>query len=149
MTSTIIDMSTLPAPDVVEPLDYESIYQAALAEFRARMPDWSAELESDPVLKLIEVFAYRELLIRARVNEAAQSVMLAYATGADLDQIGFDARLHEADGSAGVGFRSVGQVGGQRVRHVGILLRDLRRGDQISPGSSRGVLLRIRVARIP
>jgi phage-related baseplate assembly protein len=88
MTSTIIDMSTLPAPDVVEPLDYESIYQAALAEFRARMPDWSAELESDPVLKLIEVFAYRELLIRARVNEAAQSVMLAYATGADLDQIG-------------------------------------------------------------
>lgn len=88
MTSTIIDMSTLPAPDVVEPLDFESIYQAALADFRVRMPDWSAELESDPVLKLIEVFAYRELLIRARVNEAAQSVMLAYATGTDLDQIG-------------------------------------------------------------
>ncbi len=87
MASTIIDMSTLPAPAVVESLDFESIYAAALTDFKARMPEWTAELESDPVLKLLEVFAYREMLIRARVNEAARSVMLAYATGADLDQI--------------------------------------------------------------
>ncbi len=32
--------------------------------------------------------AYREVIWRQRVNEAARAVMLAYATGADLDQIG-------------------------------------------------------------
>jgi phage-related baseplate assembly protein len=33
------------------------------------------------------VFAYRELLLRARVNDAARSVMLASATGSDLEQL--------------------------------------------------------------
>ena len=86
--ATIIDVSRLPAPNVVEPLDFEAIYQAQLADFRARLPEWNAVLESDPVLKLLEATAYRELLLRQRVNEAAKGVMLAYAAGPDLDQIG-------------------------------------------------------------
>uniref|UniRef100_UPI0011A29252 baseplate assembly protein n=1 Tax=Yersinia bercovieri TaxID=634 RepID=UPI0011A29252 len=32
--------------------------------------------------------AYRELVLRQRVNEAAQAVMVAYANGSDLDQLG-------------------------------------------------------------
>ena len=86
--ATIIDVSRLPAPNIVEPLDFEAIYQAQLADFRARLPEWNAVLESDPVLKLLEATAYRELLLRQRVNEAAKGVMLAYAAGSDLDQIG-------------------------------------------------------------
>jgi phage-related baseplate assembly protein len=39
------------------------------------------------VFKLLEVAAYRELLIRQRVNEAGLGVMLAYAAGADLDNL--------------------------------------------------------------
>ena len=59
-----------------------------MGDFREAMAgEWTAEVESDPVLKLLQLAAYRELL-RARINDAARAVMLAYASGADLDQIG-------------------------------------------------------------
>lgn len=85
---SVIDLSQLPPPEVVESLDFENLYQELLAAFRAAMGEgWNAELESDPVLKLLELAAYRELLLRARINDAARAVMLAYATGSDLDQL--------------------------------------------------------------
>lgn len=58
-----------------------------LADLRARDSAFTALVESDPAYKILEVAAYRELLIRQRVNDAAKAVMMAYATGADLDQI--------------------------------------------------------------
>ncbi len=45
-------------------------------------------LESDPAAKLFEICAYRECLLRDRINEAIQAVMLAYAHEEDLDQHG-------------------------------------------------------------
>lgn len=87
-TFTQIDLSTLPAPDVIEELDFESIFSAMLTDLQARDPAFSALVESDPAYKILEVAAYRELLVRQRVNDAARAVMLAYATGADLDQLG-------------------------------------------------------------
>ncbi|GAB7529395.1 baseplate assembly protein [Pseudomonas sp. 3A(2025)] len=82
----MIDLSLLPPPDVIETLEFETLYQEALANFRAEMGDqWTALLESDPVVKLLEVAAYQQMLGRARVNAAAKASMLAYAKGADLD----------------------------------------------------------------
>ena len=82
----MIDLSLLPPPDVVEALDFETLYQEVLGIFRAHMGNqWTALLESDPVVKLMEVMAYRELVMRARVNAAAKASLLAYAKGADLD----------------------------------------------------------------
>ncbi|MET3916240.1 phage-related baseplate assembly protein [Variovorax sp. OAS795] len=80
-----IDISQLPAPQVIEPLDYETIYQRKLAEFQAACPDFTLALESDPAVKLLEVIAYQELVMRQRINDAAKACMLAYAVGADLD----------------------------------------------------------------
>lgn len=85
---TTIDLSQLPAPTVVEALDFETILAEMLADLIARDPTFTALVESDPAYKILEVAAYRELLIRQRVNEAAKAVMLAYAIGTDLDQIG-------------------------------------------------------------
>lgn len=82
-----IDLSRLSAPDVVETLSFEAILAAMLADLRTRDAAFSALTESDPAYKILEVAAYRELLIRQRINDAARSVMLAYAKGADLDQI--------------------------------------------------------------
>ncbi|WP_010210932.1 baseplate J/gp47 family protein, partial [Pseudomonas syringae group genomosp. 3] len=48
---------------------------------------------SDPVTKLLELGAYRRLQNRARVNDAAKSLMLAYAQKADLDQLAANVRL--------------------------------------------------------
>jgi phage-related baseplate assembly protein len=45
-------------------------------------------LESSVEAQLLEVCAYRELIIRQRVNDGTHAVMLAYAANNDLDQIG-------------------------------------------------------------
>lgn len=93
-TWTPIDLSQLPEPSVVEVLDFESI----LAERKAYLVGlWPAdeqpdiarrvELESEPLAKLVQENAYRELIWRQRVNEAALANLLAYATGSDLEQL--------------------------------------------------------------
>lgn len=82
-----IDLSTVPAPAVVEALDYNTIFSAMLADLQARDPAFTALVESDPVWKVVEVCAFREMLLRQRVNDAAQAVMLPYASGADLDNL--------------------------------------------------------------
>lgn len=84
---TGVDLSRLPAPAVIETLDFETICAAALAQFQVYFPAFDARVESDPVVKLIQLFAYRELLLRQRVNDAARAVMPAYAVGADLDHL--------------------------------------------------------------
>ncbi|HEX7856036.1 MAG TPA: baseplate J/gp47 family protein [Sphingobium sp.] len=86
-TFTAVDLSKLPAPTVVEPLDYETIYGEILADFLELDPDFDATVESDPVLKLLQVAALRELTIRARVNDAAKAVMVAFARDGDLDHL--------------------------------------------------------------
>ena len=84
---TVIDLTALDPPDLVETLDFEDIYQEKLAHFMSIYEDWSAALESDPVVKLIELAAWHEVRFRARVNDAARAVMLAFATGADLENL--------------------------------------------------------------
>lgn len=96
MTSTFtpIDLNRMPAPTVVEQLDYESILTERKAYFVSLYPiDRQAEvaatleLESEPVTKLLQENAYRETILRQRVNEASLSTMLAFAIGEDLDNL--------------------------------------------------------------
>lgn len=84
---TGVDLSRLPFPQVIEPLDFEAIYAAALAQFQVYFPAFDATVESDPVVKLLQLFAWRELVLRQRINDAARAVMPAYATGSDLDAL--------------------------------------------------------------
>lgn len=94
MSVTPIDLSQLPSPDVVATIDYETL----LAERKARLvslypadeqSDVAAalELESEPMAIHLQENAYREVVLRQRVNDAARAVMLAYAKGKDLDQL--------------------------------------------------------------
>lgn len=82
-----VDLAQLLPPPVVEPLDFETIVQEMVDDLQARAPEFSALVESDPAMKLIQVFAYRELGLRNRVNMAARAVTLALAVGADLDHL--------------------------------------------------------------
>ncbi|HGH4789195.1 baseplate assembly protein [Serratia marcescens] len=90
-----IDLSQLPAPNVVELLDYETLFAERKATLISLYPADQQEavartlaLESEPIVKLLQENAYREVLLRQRVNDAAKAVMLAHATGEDLDQLG-------------------------------------------------------------
>lgn len=91
---TLIDLSQLPPPDVVEELDYETLLGERKAALIARYPAEEQAgiaavlaLESEPLTKFLEESAFRELLLRQRINEAARAVMLAYAKGKDLEHI--------------------------------------------------------------
>lgn len=89
MSRPEIDLTGLPLPEAVETLDYETI----LAEMRAVLIALAPELapvlalESEPLVKLMQVADFRELILRARVNDSVRAVMLGFATGADLDQL--------------------------------------------------------------
>ncbi|WP_026756673.1 baseplate assembly protein [Sediminimonas qiaohouensis] len=86
---TTVDLSELPSPDVVQQLDYEAELAAMKAMVKAKAPELTEvlDLESEPVVKLLEIAAYYVLLVRGEINDGARAVMLAYAAGADLDQI--------------------------------------------------------------
>ncbi|MFN1128416.1 baseplate assembly protein [Lelliottia nimipressuralis] len=91
----IVDLSQLAAPDVVEELNYEILLAERKATLISLYPEDQQEaiartltLESEPIVKLLQENAYREVIWRQHVNEAARAVMLAYAAGNDLDNIG-------------------------------------------------------------
>lgn len=90
----VIDLSQLPAPEVIEVLDYETIFEERKATLISLYPEDEQEaiartlsLESDPIVKILQENAYREVILRQRVNEAAQAGMVAYAIKNDLDQL--------------------------------------------------------------
>jgi phage-related baseplate assembly protein len=85
--TTSVDLSRLPPPEVVETLAYEQIYSYMLADLVARDPTFTALVESDPVCISLQVAAYREMILRQRVNDAAKSVLLAYAVDGSLDNL--------------------------------------------------------------
>lgn len=93
--STPIDLTQLPAPSVVEVLDFETILAKRKAHLVSLLPEAERaavtallELESEPATKLLEENAYQETILRNRVNEAGKAVMLAFALDGDLDQLG-------------------------------------------------------------
>lgn len=90
-----IDLSSLPQPNVVEVINYETILTDLTDDFLTRYPAYSAEtLESDPAMKLLEVAAYRETILRQRVNDTARARMLPYALGADLEILAADVGVY-------------------------------------------------------
>lgn len=82
-----IDLTKLNAPDIVEQLDFEQVLADMLSDLQSRDSTFTALLESDPVMKVLEVAAYREVLLRARINDASKAVMLASAIGTDLEHL--------------------------------------------------------------
>ncbi len=85
-TFTAVDLSRLPPPDIVETLDFETLYAEAVARLKAQLPDHVLR-DSDPAAKVLQDIAYRAQQHRQRVNDATHGVMPAFAVSADLDQI--------------------------------------------------------------
>lgn len=90
-----IDLSQLPRPNVIEALDFETLFSERKEQLISLYPEEEREavrrtlaFESEPIVKILQESAYREMLLRQRVNEAAQAVMVAYAIGNDLEQLG-------------------------------------------------------------
>ena len=84
---TTIDFSSIPAPIIIEELDYEAILEEMIADLQAREPSYTEILEADPGVKIMEVAAARELTLGQRVNDALRATLLRFAIGADMDNL--------------------------------------------------------------
>ncbi|WP_341810127.1 baseplate J/gp47 family protein [Wolbachia endosymbiont (group A) of Apotomis capreana] len=73
--------------NIIEKLSYEEIFSRMKEELVCRDETFSALVESDPAIKILEVAAWRELLLRQRMNEAVKSNLLKFARGEDLDNL--------------------------------------------------------------
>ncbi|WP_264686239.1 baseplate assembly protein [Wolbachia endosymbiont (group B) of Polyommatus icarus] len=74
-------------PNIIEPLNFEEIFSRMKEELVCRDESFTALVESDPAMKVLEVTAWRELLLRQRINEAVKSNVLKFAMGEDLDNL--------------------------------------------------------------
>lgn len=82
-----VDLTQLSSPDAITQVSYETILTEMLADLQARDP--SLDLSpADPVYKVVEIAAYREALLRQEFNDRTKGLLLAYATGSDLDHLG-------------------------------------------------------------
>ncbi|MDO6498073.1 baseplate J/gp47 family protein [Photobacterium sanguinicancri] len=99
MANVNVDMSQLPKPAVIEELDYETIFNQMKETLIELDPAFDALEESDPAMVVLQVAAYWRLVDRQRVNDAAHSVLVAYAADEDLDNLGalFDVKRQTID----------------------------------------------------
>ena len=82
-----MNLSDLETPQIIEELSFSEILEQMKKMLIKLDSSFTAYLESDPLIKLMEIAAYRELLLRQRINQAAKANLLAFATGSDLDNL--------------------------------------------------------------
>lgn len=89
MSFTAINLDRLPAPQIIEQPDFETIFAARKARLIELAPHLAPalELESEPLVKLLQEDSYRELILRAAVQDAGAGNLLAFASGAVLDHL--------------------------------------------------------------
>lgn len=87
-----ISLSQLPQPDVIELLDFETILAERKAYFVSLYPadqqasvEATLALESEPINKLLQENAYRQLIMLQLINDLSVANMLPWSKGADLD----------------------------------------------------------------
>lgn len=88
VTTAIVDLSRLDPPTIVEQLDYDVILARLVGKVQELLPSFDATVASDPAVKVLQVAAYQELLLRQDFNERLVGRLVAYARGATLDHIG-------------------------------------------------------------
>ncbi len=89
-----VDLSQLPKPQIIEELDFEILLPDVKAMMVAAFPEdqraavtAALELESEPLNAIAQVIAYREMLLRQRINDATAACMLSHSTGTNLDNL--------------------------------------------------------------
>lgn len=95
-----IRIDRLPFPNVIVPVDFEAI----LAEFKDKLPVYiedddlraeiagilAAPLEGEPLVALLQTFAYFYMTKVGEENDKAKALMLPYSTGRDLEVLAYN-----------------------------------------------------------
>lgn len=85
--ATQYDITSLPKPELINVITFEETLANIEAEFLQLNPTYAGLIvESDPIKKVLETWAYDRMNWVNHVNETARQTMLTYATGTNLDQ---------------------------------------------------------------
>lgn len=110
MSDDVVDLSRLPMPTIVHPLDWDGEVDGFIATLEAELPQWRGVFESDSFIKAARTWSYRLTLERQSHNQDALNILLAYADGENLDHIAATyysfAGIKRADGESIESFRN-------------------------------------------
>ena len=100
MTVSLTDLQALPAPTLLQPVDSAAAKRTRIARVVALLraagidydvggtDDGSTIIEADTVPVVEEAGAFRDVLQAQTINEVALQLLVAFAKGANLDQLG-------------------------------------------------------------
>lgn len=104
-SSPAIDLSGLPAPDVIAQPSFETRLAAKLASAIAQYPAFVDLVESDPAMKLLQADSYDEMILAQAFADAARGLLLAFATGPRLDHLAALFAVERLEGEADTALR--------------------------------------------
>lgn len=95
---TAIDLSRIPLPAAIEPLDFDVLFAGAVERFVAdyaaaraidpSLKEYTVEnIKTDPVITELRTWSNLRLYDRQRVNDGIMALLAARATGTDLDNL--------------------------------------------------------------
>lgn len=113
MSLTAIDLSRIPAPDALVVVDHSAKVAEMKTQLVAARPDLAPALalESEPLVKLIEAWAYEAVLKSAEINAGVRAMLLTEATGSNLDNIAANHLVQRLPGEDDEAFRQRAALG--------------------------------------
>lgn len=104
-SSPAIDLSGLPAPEVIPQPSFETRLAAKLASAIAQYPGFADLVESDPAMKLLQADSYDEMILAQAFADAARGLLLAFATESRLDHLAALYAVERLDGETDTALR--------------------------------------------
>ena len=90
----MFDLSKLRKPDLLQDYNLQDKINDYITKVKEALPDWSAAA-ADPMTKVLKALAAMDCLRVQRTNETARRLLVAFAEGADLDNLRPDIeRMH-------------------------------------------------------
>ena len=82
----MFDLSKLRKPDLLKDYDLSTKINDYITKAKEALPEWSAAA-ADPMTKILKALAAMDCLRVQRTNETARRLLVAFAEGADLDNL--------------------------------------------------------------
>lgn len=113
MSLNALDLSLIPAPSAILVVDHADKVAEMKAQMIAALPSLAPvlALESEPLTKLVEVFAFEAILKANEINQSYRAALLTSALGSDLDNVAANLSVARQPGETDDRFRARAALG--------------------------------------
>lgn len=113
MSLAALDLSLIPAPSAILVVDHLAKVAEMKAQLIEALPSLAPvlALESEPLTKLVQVFAFEAILKANEINQSYRAGLLATAIGPDLDNVAANLAIARQEGETDDRFRARAALG--------------------------------------